>query len=647
MMANVHIMARIGMSKTNAIVSLVFPSTLSSQKRKGLFKEPFLKDFGPFPNVKRVKRLHKKKRKTSGLVKGIIVIGDTHELGETGCSIMCTIWGDAHELGLLGPSGLCLLGPYAGHGSKMGLRHHHHQKSHFIASSSQPSIVNSKVCGIILKTQFSQNHNCFSASHNINNAFIFNHNSWIVDTGATDHIACSLHSFTTFKSIQGVFVELPNNAKALVTHIGIVQISPTLQLDNVLFVPSFKFNLISVSQLSKSRNHCLIFTNKHCIILEIPSWTMIGVAEVKVGLHLMQCKLLGKRPQGSISASTTIKIPICNSVSLRFNLWHHRLRHILEDKMKQIKQVCPDIFFKESSVCYVCPLAKQKHLPFLVHVKSSKAPFDLIHTNIWGPYYVNSIHRYQYFLTIVDDFTRFTWVFLMRFKYDVVSIIPSFFKMVKNQFNSTIKEWVYKVKLHANGIVERYKAKLVAQVFTQKERFDYNEQFSSVAKHTTVQMFFALAAIHGWYLSQLDINNAFLYGDLHEDVYMNLPQGYMVKEEYPSNVKLVCKLHKSLYGIKQASRQWNTKVTECLMNYGFVQSKADYSLFTKISNDGFIDDIVIASSSLDFAVDVKTYLEKSFKLKDLGTPKYFLGLEIARLDKGMLLCQRKYVLDFE
>ncbi|XP_021296666.1 uncharacterized protein LOC110425909 isoform X1 [Herrania umbratica] len=125
---------------------------------------------------------------------------------------------------------------------------------------------------------------------------------------------------------------------------------------------------------------------------EIPSWTMIDVAEVKAGLYLMQYKLLGKRSQGSISTSTSVTILVCNSVPLGFKLWHYRLGHISEDRMKQIKQVCPNISTKESSVCYVCLLAKQKRLPFPIHVKSSKAPFDSIHIDIWGPYFVNSIH---------------------------------------------------------------------------------------------------------------------------------------------------------------------------------------------------------------------------------------------------------------
>ena len=161
----------------------------------------------------------------------------------------------------------------------------------------------------------------------------------------------------------------------------------------------------------------------------------------------------------------------------------------------------------------------------------------------------------------------------------------------------------------------------------------------------SVKCLLTVAAMKGWFLSQLDVNNAFLHGDLLEDVYMAFPPGFHSKGE------VVCKLNKSLYGLKQASRQWFSKFSEVLIQLGFVQSKADYSLFTRQQGESFmallvyVDDVLIASNDKDKVDQFKLLLDQKFKLKDLGDLKFFLGLEVARTDKGIALCQRKYALE--
>lgn len=111
-------------------------------------------------------------------------------------------------------------------------------------------------------------------------------------------------------------------------------------------------------------------------------------------------------------------------------------------------------------------------------------------------------------------------------------------------------KWVYKVKFKVDGTVKRYKARLVAKEYSQRVGFEFQEIFSPVPKYTTVRTFLALASIQGWHLSQLDINNTFLNGELQE-VYIDITLGYQLKREYQgsSSRKLFCKLQKSLYGL--------------------------------------------------------------------------------------------------
>jgi hypothetical protein len=142
-----------------------------------------------------------------------------------------------------------------------------------------------------------------------------------------------------------------------------------------------------------------------------------------------------------------------------------------------------------------------------------------------------------------------------------------------------------------------------------------------------------------------------LHGDLAEEVYMTLPPGFKSKGGTSTNSNLVCKLTKSLYGLKQASRQWFSKFSSTLIADGFKQSKCDYSLFIKSQGSIFIgvlvyvDDILITSNDAASVKALTEFLDQKFKLKDLGPAKYFLGLELARSKKGISLCQRKYALD--
>lgn len=199
--------------------------------------------------------------------------------------------------------------------------------------------------------------------------------------------------------------------------------------------------------------------------------------------------------------------------------------------------------------------------------------------------------------------------------------------------------------------MDRFKARLVTKGFNQQEGVDFLDTYSPVAKLVTVKLLLALVAQNNWPLLQLDVNNAFLNGDLEEEVYIRLPQGY--SGNFPSSFgssPMVCKLQKSLYVLRQASMQWYSKFSSFLITLGFTQSKSDYSLFFKDSGSSYaallvyVDDIVIIGASTDTIQLVKKDLSARFKVKDLGNLRHFLGLEIARNKSGIFISQRQYVL---
>jgi hypothetical protein len=199
-------------------------------------------------------------------------------------------------------------------------------------------------------------------------------------------------------------------------------------------------------------------------------------------------------------------------------------------------------------------------------------------------------------------------------------------------------KWVYRIKRKADMSVERYKARLVARGFTQNAGIDYHDTFSPTAKMVTVRCLLAIAASLYWPLHQLDVNNAFLNGDLLEEIYMSPRPGLRRQGE-----NIVCCLHKSLYGLKQTSRQWFSKFTKVVLAAGFFRSKADYSLFIKKDGTSLtillihVDDILITGNNIESIKGLMQFLHTRFRIKDLSDLKFFLGIEIARSKKGIYI----------
>jgi len=208
-------------------------------------------------------------------------------------------------------------------------------------------------------------------------------------------------------------------------------------------------------------------------------------------------------------------------------------------------------------------------------------------------------------------------------------------------------KWVFRVKRKSDGFVDRFKARLVAKGFHQRPRLDYKETFSLVVKPAIICTILTISIMQGWSLRQLDVKNAFLHGKLHEIVYMIQPPCF----KDLSNPNHVCRLQKTIYGLKQALREWYSALKKKFMALGFTNSKADNSLFIYKSASVlcfllvYVDDLVITDNDNTFVSSIVAQLGVAFSLKDMGPLHFFLGMEVIPSTDGLFLSQHKYIHD--
>ena len=201
--------------------------------------------------------------------------------------------------------------------------------------------------------------------------------------------------------------------------------------------------------------------------------------------------------------------------------------------------------------------------------------------------------------------------------------------------------WVFKVKRNADNKPERYKARLVAKGYSQEYGIDYYETFAPVVKIQTLRTLFAIAAQKDLIVHQIDIDTAFLNGELEEETYVEPPPGITKFDE-----NKVCKLKRSLYGLKQAPRAWNKALVNFLSEFGLKQLKSDVCLFVNesIIIAIYVDDIIITSKHLDQIVEFKNKILNKFKAKDLGEVKFVLKINIEKVPGGgWKLHQQNYI----
>lgn len=174
---------------------------------------------------------------------------------------------------------------------------------------------------------------------------------------------------------------------------------------------------------------------------------------------------------------------------------------------------------------------------------------------------------------------------------------------------------------------------MVAKGFTQKEGIDYNEIFSPVVKHSSIRILLAIVVQKNWELHQLNVKTAFLHGKLEETIYIEQPEGFI----RPGDEGKVCLLKKSLYGLKQSSRQWYLTFNDYILKIGFEMSKYDNCVFIKKKNGSvvaylllYVDDMLVSAATVVEVQEIKDQLRVQFEMKDLGCARRILGMDIVR-----------------
>ena len=211
-------------------------------------------------------------------------------------------------------------------------------------------------------------------------------------------------------------------------------------------------------------------------------------------------------------------------------------------------------------------------------------------------------------------------------------------------------KWVFKIKRNADGSVERYKARLVAKGYDQKEGIDYNETFAPVVNGKSIRVVFTLAAMNDCEIDHLDVKTAFLNADIKEEVYMEQPEGYKEKGKQ----HMVCRLNKTIYGVKQAPNEWNNEINGSIVSLGFSRCVSDTCVYVRRSKTGksmiillFVDDLVPVYAGDDKMewTAVKQQLMNRYKMTDKGPIRMLLGMKVERdrMKKTITLTQEAYV----
>ncbi|GKV19435.1 hypothetical protein SLEP1_g29696 [Rubroshorea leprosula] len=452
--------------------------------------------------------------------------------------------------------------------------------------------------------------------------------NWYFDSGAQTHATNNPGKLLrSTPSSSSNFIQVGNGQLLPVTSRGDALLSTSnsqFSLNNVLVAPHLTKNLVFVRQFTRDNNCSVNFDSSGFSIKDNKMKNVLLRCNSSDGLY-------------SFSSGSFPNYPAVYSVLHSLDVWHCHLghpsitsiQHLARHGLLPIERVT-----LPPRLCHACYI-------FLLLMRSqvgTRKPRVLpsllaTETDIREPKTFKEACQFsEWHSAMVDEFSALL-------KNNTWSLVPH-----PSTVNVVGSKWVYRIKQKANGSIERFKARLVAQGFTQQQGIDYDDTFSHMVKPVTIRTVLALTVMYSWPIHQLDVKNAFLHGRLSEVVYMSQPPGF-IDPKYPD---YVCRLNCALYGLKQAPRAWFQRFASFLFTRGFSQARSDSSMFLYHSNGAmailllYVDDIVLTASTKLLLHAIISLLKSEFLMTDLGQLNYFLGISVSFNSDGLFLSQSKY-----
>ncbi|GFZ20884.1 hypothetical protein Acr_29g0000460 [Actinidia rufa] len=275
------------------------------------------------------------------------------------------------------------------------------------------------------------------------------HPTWILDSGANNHMIGELATFTSPVTSIHQSVCIANGSSIPIRSQGDACLSSDITLSSVYYVPNFAYNLLSVSRLAKDLNCAVVFLPSRCLLQDLTSKKIFGRGYERDGLYYFGDPLPSSASssslhvfsppmlESSVLSPSGLKSSVFSFQTL--DLWHARLGHANFQYLcwlfPSFNKACQKFNFQ----CDVCELSKHTRASYIPRMLRAPSAFDLIHSDVWGPSPVTALSQHRYYVTFIDDYTRCTWVYLMRHKSEVFSHFTHFLQMIKTQYNTVVR----------------------------------------------------------------------------------------------------------------------------------------------------------------------------------------------------------------